>query len=205
MLIEMDPDFYHVPPYLGPSGWVGDASSSGDGHRLGARRGPHRDQLGTGRAAPLAGGWRTMSERHDLQAAATEAVDKAEAAATRRRWINLGEFVAVAGADHRGGQPVAELGRSQRRRGRQAATQRRAQKSLRRPVPRRRRKGGAVLTLSDPDHASSEIDVAFPPRSGVGAQSDHRRRTISARWFERGAAQGDRRRRGQTVGPACPC
>lgn len=23
MLAEMDPDFYHVPPYLGPSGWIG--------------------------------------------------------------------------------------------------------------------------------------------------------------------------------------
>ncbi|WP_375396358.1 MmcQ/YjbR family DNA-binding protein [uncultured Sphingomonas sp.] len=22
MLVEMDPDFYHVPPYLGPAGWV---------------------------------------------------------------------------------------------------------------------------------------------------------------------------------------
>lgn len=32
-----------------------------------------------------------------LRVAATEAVAKAEAAATRRRWINLGEFVAVAG------------------------------------------------------------------------------------------------------------
>ncbi|MGJ8505888.1 hypothetical protein, partial [Glaesserella parasuis] len=36
---------------------------------------------------------------HDpaIQIAATEAVAKAEAAATRRRWINLGEFIAVAG------------------------------------------------------------------------------------------------------------
>lgn len=32
-----------------------------------------------------------------LQVAATEAVAQAEAAATRRRWINLGEFVAVVG------------------------------------------------------------------------------------------------------------
>ena len=23
MLVEMDPGFYHVPPYLGPAGWVG--------------------------------------------------------------------------------------------------------------------------------------------------------------------------------------
>lgn len=23
MLVEMDADFYHVPPYLGPSGWIG--------------------------------------------------------------------------------------------------------------------------------------------------------------------------------------
>jgi phosphoribosylglycinamide formyltransferase-1/phosphoribosylamine--glycine ligase/phosphoribosylglycinamide formyltransferase/phosphoribosylformylglycinamidine cyclo-ligase len=23
MLVEMDPDFYHIPPYLGPSGWIG--------------------------------------------------------------------------------------------------------------------------------------------------------------------------------------
>lgn len=23
MLVGMDPDFYHVPPYLGPAGWVG--------------------------------------------------------------------------------------------------------------------------------------------------------------------------------------
>lgn len=23
MLVERDPDFYHIPPYLGPAGWVG--------------------------------------------------------------------------------------------------------------------------------------------------------------------------------------
>ena len=30
MLIEADPDFYHVPPYLGPSGWVGMALNGPD-------------------------------------------------------------------------------------------------------------------------------------------------------------------------------
>ena len=34
MLGEMDPDFYHIPPYLGPSGWIamelnGDATDWG--------------------------------------------------------------------------------------------------------------------------------------------------------------------------------
>ena len=34
MLVEMDPDFYHIPPYLGPSGWIamelnGDATDWG--------------------------------------------------------------------------------------------------------------------------------------------------------------------------------
>lgn len=38
-----------------------------------------------------------MSDDSKIEVAATEAVAKAEAAATRRRWINLGEFVAVAG------------------------------------------------------------------------------------------------------------
>src|ERR1700712_6031009 len=38
-----------------------------------------------------------MSEDTEIRAAATDAVAKAEAAATRRRWINLGEFVAVVG------------------------------------------------------------------------------------------------------------
>lgn len=39
MLVEMDPEFYHVPPYLGPSGWIamelnGDAT---DWERVGDR------------------------------------------------------------------------------------------------------------------------------------------------------------------------
>lgn len=30
MLIEMDPDFYFSPPYLGPSGWIGMRLDLGD-------------------------------------------------------------------------------------------------------------------------------------------------------------------------------
>jgi hypothetical protein len=121
-----------------------------------------------------------MSERNDLQAAATEAVEKAEAAATRRRWINLGEFVAVAGliiaavslwlswADHSASE--ADKASSA------------AEKSLV-TYTAAPTKGGAVLTLSDPDHRIQQIDVAFPPSLGVGGQSviePH----ISAKWFD---------------------
>lgn len=39
MLAEMDPDFYHIPPYLGPAGWIGMELRAGetDWDRIGQR------------------------------------------------------------------------------------------------------------------------------------------------------------------------
>jgi hypothetical protein len=108
------------------------------------------------------------------------AAEKAEAAATRRRWINLGEFVAVAGlliaavslwlswADH----SASEADKANAS----------AEKSLI-TYTASTGQGGAVLTLSDPDHRIQQIDVAFPPSLGVGVQTvlePH----ISAKWFD---------------------
>jgi hypothetical protein len=121
-----------------------------------------------------------MSDNDDLQAAATQAVEKAEAAATRRRWINLGEFVAVAGlliaavslwlswADHTASEADKASASAESSLITYTATT---------------NQGGAVLTLSDPDHRIQQVDVAFPPSLGVAAQTvlePH----ISAKWFD---------------------
>ena len=87
MLIEMDPDCYFKPAYLGPSGWVA-MRLDRPGHRLGPDRRPDRDQLGTGRPAPPARGGRTMTDTP---------AERADAARTRRRWVSLAEVVALAG------------------------------------------------------------------------------------------------------------
>ena len=56
MLVEMDPDFYYVPPYLGPSGWIGDA----------ARR---RDvPIGTASSDRIAMSWEMVAPRRLLEA-----------------------------------------------------------------------------------------------------------------------------------------
>ena len=121
-----------------------------------------------------------------LQVAATEAVAKAEAAATRRRWINLGEFIAVAGLI------IALLGLylnwSERRdetADKQVASAKAERDSARfelRAVPTA---NGTALTLQHDDrHPIRDATVTFPTELGV-EQKDTVADQIERGWFER--------------------
>jgi len=121
-----------------------------------------------------------------LQVAATEAVAKAEAAATRRRWINLGEFIAVAGliiallglylnwADRRA--DTAE---------KQVATARAEREGARFDIRAVAAANGAALLLQhDERHAIRDATVTFPTGLGVGSK-DTVADSIDRGWFER--------------------
>lgn len=119
-----------------------------------------------------------------LQVAATEAVAKAEAAATRRRWINLGEFVAVAGliiaaislwltyADRK-----ADLADKQAEKTAEANAKTRyeVKTSMR---------GNDVVIDADDRHVLGDVTVTFPASLGVAPQTSATQ-TISAGWYER--------------------
>src|SRR5206468_10224331 len=66
----------------GLSAELGIDQSRGQGRRLGPRGRSRRAELGTCGAAQAVGSWRTMSEAPEARA--------------RRRWINLGELIALA-------------------------------------------------------------------------------------------------------------
>lgn len=120
-----------------------------------------------------------------LAAAATEAVAKAEAAATRRRWINLGEFVAVAGL------LIAAVGLYLNWSDRRAneADRRAAAVSARRDAARFDLRaapgpGGASLVLQhDERHAIRDATVTFPTALGIAARDIVADR-IDRRWFD---------------------
>jgi hypothetical protein len=120
-----------------------------------------------------------------LQVAATEAVAKAEAAATRRRWINLGEFIAVAGliiaggslylnwADHRADEADKQVA---------AVKAERAQSRFDiRVAPAAN--GSALLLAHDERHAIRDATVTFPTALGVGTK-DTVADTIDRGWFD---------------------
>ncbi|WP_404369565.1 hypothetical protein AB5I39_16995 [Sphingomonas sp. MMS24-J45] len=121
-----------------------------------------------------------------LQVAATEAVAKAEAAATRRRWINLGEFVAVAGLI------IALLGlylnwsdRREETAEKQVAAAKAERESARfelRAVPSA--KGTALTLQHDERHPIRDATVSFPTALGVGSK-DTVADQIDRGWFER--------------------
>lgn len=112
--------------------------------------------------------------------------EKAEAAAIRRRWITLGEIVAIAGlvisalalwsswADHRADE-------AQRRAEKRAETKARTLVLLT-GTPRH---DGSELAISDPAHPIQGITVTFPTALGASPQTSAPSPVIAARWFAR--------------------
>ncbi|QDZ07556.1 hypothetical protein FPZ24_08700 [Sphingomonas panacisoli] len=124
-----------------------------------------------------------MSEDSRIEVAATEAVAKAEAAATRRRWINLGEFVAVAGLI------IAAVGLWLTYHDRQAdeadkQAEKKAEASERATyVVKSSMRGNDVVITPDDRHALGDIAVTFPTALGVSSQTSPTQ-TIPASWFK---------------------
>lgn len=110
--------------------------------------------------------------------------EKAEAAAIRRRWVTLGEVVAIAGliisalalwsswADHRADEAD--------RRAEKALAAKAKTVVLLTSTPRR---GGEELALTDSAHPVQSITVTFPTAFGLPTQTSAPTPTISARWF----------------------
>ncbi|MEN2784882.1 hypothetical protein ACFOKI_15405 [Sphingomonas qilianensis] len=100
-----------------------------------------------------------------------QAIDRAEAAATRRRWVTLAELVGVCG------MIIAALGLwmnwSDRRADDQAKRAEQAtERKVRTLVMLKAAVDGDDLTLSDPDHDVQTIDIRFPAALGVAAKTD---------------------------------
>ena len=119
-----------------------------------------------------------------LQNAAQQAVDRAEAAATRRRWVTLAEVVGVAGL------LIAALSLwmswSDRRADDQEKRAERASESKARTLvllTATPEQGGAWLALKDDAHQIQSIDVRFPAALGVAAQTSVLEPHIEADWF----------------------
>jgi hypothetical protein len=119
-----------------------------------------------------------------MDAAAERAVAKAEAAATRRRWVNLAEVVAVAGVI------IAALtlwnNWSERRDEEAARKAEQAQEAhaaaivslVATPVD-----GGAALSLEDPAHRIQSMDFTFPAGLDIPVHNAVVETRIEADWF----------------------
>jgi hypothetical protein len=120
-----------------------------------------------------------------IQVAATEAVAKAEAAATRRRWINLGEFVAVAGLIIAGiGLYLNWSDRRADEADKQIAAVRTEHDQARFDIRAVAAANGASLALQhDERHAIRDATITFPTDLGVGSK-DTVADTIDRGWFE---------------------
>lgn len=121
------------------------------------------------------------------ETAAEQAVAKAEAAATRRRWITLGEIVAVAavvisGLTFWNSWSERQDAAAERQAERAAESKEKAASSavlLTGSVE----DDGAMLTLSDPAHRIQQIEVRFPKALGVGPQTSVLEPQIQAVWI----------------------
>lgn len=120
-----------------------------------------------------------------LQQAASEAVAKAEAAATRRRWINLGEFVAVAGlligavglwrnwSDRRADQTEKQAERT-------AEVRQAARYEIAATVG----PDDSIVFARDDRHALGDVTLAFPSTLGIGTRTTPAQ-TVPRDWYER--------------------
>jgi len=119
-----------------------------------------------------------------VEVAATRAVEKAEAAATRRRWITLAEFVAVAGLI------IAAIGLWMNWSDRRADL---ADKAADKAISAKAEsivtlsgdvdRDGETMKLSDPAHRIENVTVTFPSALGAGTQSSVLGPRISTDWF----------------------
>ena len=120
-----------------------------------------------------------------MEVAATEAVAKAEAAATRRRWINLGEFIAVAGLIIAG--VSLYLNWSDRRADeadKHVAAVKAEREQARFDIRAVAAKNGETLLLQhDERHAIRDATLTFPTALGVDPK-DTVGDTIDRGWFE---------------------
>ena len=110
--------------------------------------------------------------------------EKAEAAAIRRRWVTLGEVVAIAGlvisalalwsgwSERRANQQQRRVEKTTETRARTAVTLSAT------PVD-----GGAALKLGDAAHPVQSITVRFPAALGIAVQTSAVGPRIEARWF----------------------
>lgn len=119
-----------------------------------------------------------------MQAAVDRAVEKAEAAATRRRWITLAEFVAVAGL------LIGALGLWMNWSDRRAdEADKQAEKSSEAKVKSLVTLSGDVnsdgdtMTLADSSHQIESVEVTFPSALGVSPQSSVLGPRIAVDWF----------------------
>lgn len=120
------------------------------------------------------------------QAAADTAVAKAEAAATRRRWISLAEFVAVAGLLI--GATTLYLNWSERRADDAAKVEAAKSEGKARAIVTLTGEvtgGGDAIALSDTAHAISGATVRFPADLAVSRQDAMPGPRIRADWFAR--------------------
>lgn len=119
------------------------------------------------------------------QVAADTAVAKAEAAATRRRWISLAELVAVAGLII--GAVTLYLNWSDRREDRAAQAQSQAAEGKARAIVTLTgavTDDGQSIALTDPAHTVSGATVRFPSSLGVAQQDAMPGPRIRAGWFD---------------------
>lgn len=119
-----------------------------------------------------------------IASAAQQAVDRAEAAATRRRWVTLAEVVGVAGL------LIAALSLwmswSDRRSDEQEKRAEKASESKARTLvllTATPEQGGSRLALKDDAHQIQSIDIRFPAALGVAAQTSVLEPHIEADWF----------------------
>jgi hypothetical protein len=134
-----------------------------------------------------------MSDHRDdptpPETATERAVAKAEAAATRRRWLTLAEIVAIAGVIIAGltlwnnwqGREADQA--QQRAAAAQAASAARASGVV--TLTATPRHDGEILALKDPQHNIQSIEVRFPGALGVAPQSSTVDLAIESGWFAR--------------------
>lgn len=121
------------------------------------------------------------------ETAAEQAVAKAEAAATRRRWITLGEIVAVAavvisGLTFWNSWSERQDAAAERQAERAAESKEKAASSAV-LLTGSAEDDGAMLTLSDPAHRIQQIEVRFPKALGVGPQTSVLEPQMQAAWI----------------------
>jgi hypothetical protein len=115
------------------------------------------------------------------------AVAKAEAAATRRRWLTLAEIVAIAGVVIAGltlwnNWQAREADQAeQRAAAAEAASAARASSVV--TLTATPRHDGEMLALKDPQHNIQSIEVRFPSALGVAPQSSTVNLALESGWF----------------------